>query len=148
MLKKTITYTDYEGVERTEDFYFNLNKAEVIKWLTTSGGYTIDKLLQRLVKEDNAKQVMVIFEDLIKMSYGEKSLDGKRFVKNDELWEAFSQTEAYSELFIELIGDGQKAAEFVNAIIPKDISDEIDKIVKDNSDGIPMEMKDYLLNNK
>ena len=101
MLKKTITYTDYEGVERTEDFYFNLNKAEVIKWLTTSGGYTIDKLLQRLVKEDNAKQVMVIFEDLIKMSYGEKSLDGKRFVKNDELWEAFSQTEAYSELFIE-----------------------------------------------
>lgn len=146
MLKKTITYTDYEGNERTEDFYFNLNKAEVIKWLTMSGGYTIDKLIQQLAQKNDGKQVLAIFEDLVRISYGEKSLDGRRFIKNDDIWKNFEETEAYSQLFVDLIGDSAKAAEFVNGIIPNEMADEIDKIVKDNPDGIPAEIKDYLLN--
>ncbi len=143
MLKKTIKFTDYEGLERTEEHFFNLNKAEVIKWLTTSGDYTLDKLLQRLSKERNGRKIMEIFEDLIKMSYGRKSLDGRKFEKNEEIWNDFYQTEAYSKLFSECVTDAKKAADFVNGIIPKDLADEVAKIIKDNPDGIPDELKDY-----
>lgn len=144
MLKKTITYTDYEGVSRTEDFYFNLSKAEVIKWLTTSGDYTLDKVLVRLSTERNGKEIMKIFEDMIKMSYGRKSLDGRRFEKSDEIWEDFYQTEAYSELFSELVQDAKVAADFINSLIPKEMSEGIAKIVKENPDAIPAEVKDYI----
>lgn len=144
MYKKTITFDDYNGEKITEDFYFNLNKAEVIKWLTTSGSYTLDKVLERLSKERNGKKIMEIFEDLIKMSYGEKSLDGRKFEKNEEIWNNFYQTEAYSVLFTELVTDAQKAADFVNKIIPKDLADEVEKIIKENPAGIPAEMKDYM----
>lgn len=144
MLKKTIKYVDYEDNEREEDHYFYLNKAEVIKWLTTSGEYTIDKVLVRLGQERNVQKVMEIFEDLIHRSYGRKSLDGRKFEKSEEIWNEFYQTEAYSELFTELIGDAKKAAEFVNGIIPKDLANEIEKIIKDHPEGIPAELKDYV----
>lgn len=143
MLKKSITFEDYDGNERTEDHYFNLNKAETIKWLTTSGDYTLDKVLQRLATERNGKKVMEIFEELIRLSYGRKSLDGRKFEKSDEIWNNFYQTEAYSVLFTELVTDAKKAADFVNRIIPKDLSDEIEKIVKDHPEGIPDELRDY-----
>lgn len=144
MLKKTIKYTDYEENEREEDFYFNLNKAEVIKWLTTSGDYTLDKLLVRLSTERNGKKIMEIFEDLIHRSYGKKSLDGRKFEKNDDIWNDFYQTEAYSALFTELVTDGKKAADFVNEIIPKSLADEIARIVKENPEAISSELKDYV----
>lgn len=143
MLKKSITFEDYDGNERIEDHYFNLNKAETIKWLTTSGDYTLDKVLQRLATERNGKKVMEIFEELIRLSYGRKSLDGRKFEKSDEIWNDFYQTEAYSVLFTELVTDAKKAADFVNRIIPKDLSDEIEKIVKDHPEGIPDELRDY-----
>lgn len=143
MLKKTINYTDYDGNDRSEDYFFNLNKSEVIKWLTTTGDYTLDKVMERLANERNGKKIMEIFEDLIKRSYGKKSLDGRKFEKSEEIWNDFFQTEAYSSLFTELVTDARKAAAFVNAIIPKDMSDEISKIVKDNPNGIPDSLKDY-----
>lgn len=143
MLKKTITYEDYDGVKRTEDFYFNLNKAEVIKWMTTSGDYTLDKVLERLSKERNGKKIMEIFEDLIHLSYGRKSIDGRKFEKTEEIWNDFYQTEGYSVLFTELVTDAKKAADFVNRIIPKDLADEVEKIIKENPDGIPAELRDY-----
>lgn len=143
MFCKTITYEDYDGNERTEKHYFNLNKAEVIKWLTTSGDYTLDKVLERLQTERNGKKIMAIFEDLIRLSYGRKSLDGRKFVKNEEIWDDFYQTEAYSNLFTELVSDGKKAAEFVNKIIPKDLADEISKIMQENPNGIPDDLKEY-----
>lgn len=116
MLKKTITYTDYEGEERTEDFYFNLNKAELAEMeLSTQSG--MKRLIERLQQERDNKKIVEIFKDIILRSYGEKSLDGKRFVKSKELSEAFAQTEAYSELFIELL-DAEKAAAFINGIMP------------------------------
>lgn len=143
MYKKTIAFTDYAGKELTEDFYFNLNKAELIKWLTTSGDYTLDKVLERLSKERNGKKIMEIFEDLIHLSYGRKSLDDRKFEKTEEIWNDFYQTEAYSILFTELVTDAKKAAHFVNKIIPRDLADEVEKIIRDNPDGIPDALKDY-----
>lgn len=143
MYKKTIEYVDFDGNNRVEDHYFNLNQAELIKLLTTSGDYTLDKVLQRLSTERNGKKIMEIFEDLIHRSYGRKSLDGRRFEKTEEIWKDFFETEAYSVLFTELVTDAQKAAEFVNKIIPKDLAEEVEKIIKDNPNGIPDHLKDY-----
>lgn len=143
MLKRTIEFEDYDGNKRIEDHYFSLNKAEVIKWLTTSGDYTLDKVLERLSNERNGKKIMEIFEDLIHLSYGKKSLDGRKFEKTEEIWNDFYQTEAYSVLFSELVTDAAKAADFVNKIIPKDLADEVEKIIKDYPEGIPDSLKDY-----
>lgn len=143
MYAKMIKFEDYNGVKREEEHFFNLNKAEVIKWLTTSGDYTLDKVLERLSKERNGKKIMEIFEEMIKMSYGKPSLDGRKFEKTDEIWNDFYQSDAYSELFTELVTDAAKAADFVNKIIPKDLADEVAKIIKDNPDGIPAELRDY-----
>lgn len=118
MLKKTITYTDYDGNERTEDFYFNLTKAEITEMeLSHDGGLT--KLIEKIVAEQDSKRIVEIFKDLILRAYGEKSPDGKRFVKNQELRDAFAQTEAYSDLFMELATDAEAAVAFVNSIIPQ-----------------------------
>lgn len=147
MYKRTITYEDFNGKQRTEDFYFNLSKAEVIKWLTTTGDYTLDKVFEKLAREHNGKEIMKTFEDIIYMAYGEKSMDGRRFDKSDEVKRNFMETEAYSTLFTELVTDANKAAEFMNNIIPKDMAEEINRIVADNPDGLPDSMKDYLMNN-
>lgn len=144
MLIRSITYEDYDGNMRTENHYFNLSKAEVIKWLTTSGDYTLDKVLERLSNERNGKKIMEIFEDLIHLSYGKKSLDGRKFEKTEEIWNDFYQTEAYSVLFTELVTDASKAADFVNKIIPKSLAAEVEKIIKEHPEGIPDTMKDYL----
>ena len=122
MLKKTIKYTDYNGVERTEDFWFNLSKAEIMEMeLSTTGG--LAELIQKIVKEQAAPAIIKIFKDLILKAYGEKSPDGKRFIKSDEIALAFSQTEAYSILFMELATDADAAAKFVNGIIPADAAE-------------------------
>lgn len=118
MLKKTISYTDFDGNQRTEDFYFNLTKAEVTEMqLGTEGGLT--NLLNKIVAEQDSKRIIESFKDLILRSYGEKSPDGKRFIKNDDVRDAFAQTEAYSDLFMELATNAEMAAKFVNAIIPQ-----------------------------
>lgn len=118
MLKKTMTYTDYDGNERTEDFYFNLTKAEVMEMeMGTTGG--MNRMLEKIVAEQDAKRIMETFKDIILRAYGEKSPDGKRFIKNPELTAAFAQTEAYSDLFMELATDAGAAAVFVNGIVPQ-----------------------------
>lgn len=144
MLKRTITYEDYDGNQRTEDFYFNLSQAEIIKWLTTSGDYTLDKVLDKLAKERNGREIMRMFEELIVMSYGKKSLDGKRFDKSKEVKDEFLETEAYSVLFTEIVTDAKKAGEFINGIIPKKLAEDVLKIMEENPDGVPDEVKDYL----
>lgn len=144
MLKKTVKFTDYFGEVREEEHWFHLNKAEVTKWLTTSGDYTLDKVLKRLSEERNGRKIMDMFDDLLHRSYGRISLDGRKFEKSEEIWRNFSETEGYSVLFMELVSDAKAAADFVNAIIPKDLADEIEKIVKENPEGIPDELKDYV----
>lgn len=121
MLKKTITYNDYNGTERTEDFYFNLSQAEVMEMeMSTAGG--LAEMIKRVVASQDAPSIIKIFKDLILKAYGEKSADGKRFVKSEEIATAFSQTEAYSILFTELATDDKAAADFVNGIVPKEMS--------------------------
>lgn len=126
MLKKTIKYTDYNGVERKEDFYFNLNKAEIMEMqLTTVGG--LDAYLKKIVSAQDMPTLMRIFKDLVLKSYGVKSDDGRRFIKNDQLREEFEQTEAYSILYMELSTDADAAAAFVNGIIPADVAKQLPK---------------------
>ena len=121
MIKKTITYKDYNQVERTEDFYFNLSKAEVMEMeMSTSGG--LAEMITRIVAAQDQPAIIKIFKDLILKAYGEKSPDGKRFIKSDELSIAFSQTEAYSQLFMELATDAEAASAFVNGIVPADMA--------------------------
>lgn len=131
MLKKTMTYTDYNGVERTEDFYFNLTKAEVMEMeMSTTGG--LAEMIKRIVAAQDAPAIIKIFKDLVLKAYGEKSADGKRFRKVDEngrpLYVEFAQTEAYSMLFMELATDADAAAKFINGIVPADVAAEAAKI--------------------
>lgn len=121
MLKKTIKYTDYDGNEREEDFYFNLNKAEVTEMeLSKQGG--LSEYIKRIVAAQDAPSLIELFKELICKSYGEKSLDGKRFIKSKELTEEFTQTEAYAELFVELASNAEEATKFVNGIMPKNMN--------------------------
>ena len=120
MLKKTITFTDYEGNKRTEDFWFNLSKAEILEMeLLTEGG--MERLIDKVIAAQDVPGLIKIFKDLILKSYGEKSADGRRFIKSEQLTTEFTQTEAYSELFMELASDADSAAAFINGIIPDDI---------------------------
>ena len=121
MLKKTVTYTDYNDVEVNENVYFNLNKAELSEMeLTTPGGYS--NMIRRIVAADDTPAIFRAFKELILKAYGEKSQDGRRFIKSPELAEAFSQTEAYSIIFMEITQDANKAAEFFNGLIPTDLN--------------------------
>ena len=129
MLKKTIKYTDYNGEEQTEDFYFNLSKAELTEMeLSTTGGY--GEMLQGIVAAEEHTKLVPIIKDIIFKSYGEKSDDGKRFIKSPELSTAFSQTEAYSELFMEIATDADASAAFVNGIIPTDVQQKVEEATK------------------
>lgn len=126
MLKKTITYSDYNGNELTEDFYFNLSKAEVMEMeMRTPGGFA--ERITRIVAAQDVPSIIEIFKDLILKAYGKKSLDNKRFIKSKELSEEFSQTEAYSNLFMELATDADAAAAFINGILPADISKAVNE---------------------
>jgi hypothetical protein len=124
MLKKTITYTDYNGVEQTEDFWFNLSKAELLeKEMGAAGG--LEDLLRKIIASKDQERITNAFKQIILKSYGEKSEDGKRFIKKRNgvmLSEEFEQTEAYSELFTELSTDADAAAAFVTGILPRELA--------------------------
>lgn len=121
MLKKTVTYTDYNGVERTETFYFNLTKAEIaeMEW-SVAGGMV--EMVQRIIDANDQPALVKIFKGLVLDAYGEKSADGRLFMKEDEngrrLSDKFKQSEAYSQIFMELAADADAAAKFINGIIP------------------------------
>ena len=126
MLKKTFTYVDYNGVERTEDHYFNLSKAELMEMeLSTTGG--LAEMINKIVAAQDAPAIVKTFKELVLKAYGQKSADGRRFIKSEELSNEFAQTEAYSQLFMELATDADAAAKFVNGIVP----------VIDNKSSIP-----------
>lgn len=124
MIKKVITYTDYNGVSRTEEYRFNLSKAEIMEMeMSTAGG--LAEMLRKIVEAQDAPSLIKVFKDLILKSYGVKSPDGKQFIKSEELSTAFSQTEAYSQLFMELVTNTEAASDFVNGIIPADMASSI-----------------------
>lgn len=140
MIKKTITYTDYDGNERTEDFYFNLSKPELIEMqMSEAGG--LEKKIEKISKEQDLKKIIELMKDIIKKSYGIKSDDGKRFIKNDEILDEFMQSEAYSELFMGLATDANEASEFINGILPKGLVEEAKKLEAQGSTVVDMPSK-------
>lgn len=131
MLKETITYQDFNGVTRTEDFYFNLTEAETMEMeMSANGGFS--EYIRRIIAAQDTATLIKIFKDLILKAYGERSLDGRQFIKKPELAEAFSYTEAYSQLFMKLATNTEAATRFVNGIAPKKKAEE----ATSNSAGI------------
>lgn len=126
MLKRPITYEDFNGETITDIYYFHLSKPELLKLqVGNSGG--LNALIQRIIETKDGEAIISEFEKLVLMSYGEKSDDGKRFIKSDEKREEFSQTAAYQTLFMEIATDDTKAVEFLKGILPADMQDEIEK---------------------
>ena len=124
MIKWPITYKDYNDNEITEDFYFNLNKAELTKMqFDANGAYS--EYIERIKNERNIKLLGEEFKNLILMSYGQKSDDGKVFRKNQQIRDDFENSEAYSELFMTLISDEAQASKFVTGILPKDLQNSV-----------------------
>lgn len=124
MLKKTIPYIDFDGNKRIEDYYFNLTESELIDWQNTTEGGML-AMLDRIVKANDKHVIMKTFKDIILKSYGIKSDDGRRFMKSQEIAEAFSQSAAFNVLYQELLSDSKVAAEFVNAILPPDLAKKL-----------------------
>ena len=120
MIKKTIKYTDYDGVERTEDFYFNLSPAEITEMeMGTAGG--LQKMIDQIIQTKDSKKIIELFKEIILKAYGEKSADGRRFMKQRDghlLSDEFAATEAYSVLFMELATDADAAAKFISGVVP------------------------------
>lgn len=140
MLKKLIEYTDYNGRQRKETFYFSLNKAELMEMeLGTVGG--MQNLIQLIIDKQDIPEIIKAFKMIILKSYGEKSADGVRFIKSDELSTAFSQTEAYSNLYMELISDASAAAAFINGIVPADLSSKIEEPKAESEESVTPEIK-------
>jgi hypothetical protein len=120
MLKLPITYTNFDGEEETDTFWFNITKSELIEFeVSYEGGFV--NALNKIIESKDHKAIIAEFKKLILMAYGEKSADGKRFVKSEELCQEFVQTAAYDALFVKLSTDDEYAAEFINGVVPKDM---------------------------
>lgn len=150
MLKKLIKYVDYDGKERSENFYFNLTKAELLDMeLGTVGG--MQQLIQLIIDKQDVPEIIKAFKKIIMLSYGEKSPDGRRFIKSQELSDAFAQTEAYSNLYMELISDAKAAAAFINGIVPADVAkraEEERKKEEETTENEPADASLHLVDNK
>lgn len=127
MLKKSIKYTDYNGVVREEEFNFNLSKAEIMEMeMGTVGGFS--EMVQKIIAAQDTPSLIKLFKDLVLKAYGEKSPDGRRFIKSEELSTEFSQTEAYTELFMELATNAEEATKFINGIVPADLAEKAKEV--------------------
>lgn len=126
MYKKTINYTDFNGVDRKEDFYFNFMKAELVEMNMSTGG-GLKSFIERITNTQDQIELIKLFKELVLKAYGIKSDDGKRFIKNQELRDAFEQTNAYNELFMMLATNEKEAVKFINGIMPADLVAEAQK---------------------
>ena len=134
MYVKTIKYKDFDDKEREEDFLFNLTAAEVVEWLSTNSEVTLDKIMANMSKKSDVKGIFDSTKDLIYRAYGEKSVDGRRFVKTPEIKANFMESNAYSVLFMELLTDAKAMADFIGGIIPADLEKQVEEIQKNNPD--------------
>lgn len=126
MYKKTIKFTDFNGIERTQDFYFYLSKTDLTRLNSrVEGG--IQNKFENIINKLNVKELVATVEELVKAAYGEKSDDGVRFIKSQALSESFAQTNAYDELFMELITSPDALADFIKKVLPADLQTKIDE---------------------
>lgn len=141
MLKKTITYEDWNGEERTEDFYFNLTRTELIEMeVGMIPGKSLTETLQTLITDNDMNTIVKTIKDIVLKAYGVKSSDGKRFVKNQDVRDSFEQNPAYDILYMELATDSEKAADFLNGIMPASIRDNLGENPKE---AILVKMKEF-----
>lgn len=126
MLKKNITYVDYTGTERTETFYFNLNKAELVE-LEVEYREGVSNELSAMLEKNDRKGIIGLITKMVKMAFGEKSPDGKRFYKNEQILANFTATEAYSDLVIELLSNMDKMREFMTGIMPAELRTKLNE---------------------
>lgn len=129
MLKKTITYVDYNGTERTEDHYFNLNEAELMEMQVTKKG-GMQNYMEKIIAAQDQAELYRLFKSFVLKAYGIKHADGIRFEKSEEISKAFEQTGAYTKLIMELSTNADEAAKFMNGIIPADMADKVDELLK------------------
>lgn len=141
MLKKTITYTDFNGEEASEDYFFHLSKAELVELeMSHEGGFV--ESMQKIVEAEDNKAIIAEFKKIILQSYGKKSMDGKRFIKNQTLRDEFESSEAYSTLFMELVTDTDSAIQFMNGIIPPDLVPQDAPVIPIKAEPTYMTMKE------
>ena len=137
MYTKTITYKDFKDQERTETFSFNMTEVELIKWVSQHGRYTQDAVIDAMMRKDDSKGLVDLLDELIRESYGEVSLDGKRFVKSQEIKEGFFESKAYPILFLELASNSDEATKFFNEVFPDNLEETIRKIRERNEAELP-----------
>jgi len=128
MLKKSITYTDFDGASHTEDFYFNLSRTELTEMEATIDG-GMSEMLRKIIAAASTKELFATFKKIILATYGCKSDDGKRFFKSDEITRDFIASPAFDVIFMELATDSKMAAEFVKGVLPSDMSPQIDEAI-------------------
>lgn len=144
MLKKTITYEDFNDETITEDFFFHLSKAELIELeLSHTGGLTA--AMQKIIDTDDRGAIVAEFKKIILLAYGKKSADGKRFIKNSQMREEFVSSEAYSTLFMELVTDTDAAVNFMNGIIPAGMMEETVEVVTPKVEPKPITIEEAKL---
>lgn len=148
MLKKTLTYKTVDGDLVTEDFYFNLTKAELAMLAMSGDGEDLAHRVKAMIQLQDGRGIVNEFVKILQMSYGKKSEDGKRFIKDPEIWKEFTQTEAYSDLVMEVLTDPEKSAAFINGLIPQDMQARVEEQMKAAGEtGIvvrkPKQLKDY-----
>lgn len=131
MYKITETYTDYDDNQRTEDFYFNYSEAELTDLqFSVSGG--LAGMIDKIIKTNDMPKLVELFRELIQKAYGEKSNDGRRFIKSQELTKEFTETVAYSQIYMRLATDSKAAQEFINKVVPKSMKDKMQQANQQN----------------
>lgn len=128
MYTKTLTYTDFKGQDRTESFSFNMTEVELMRWASMPGGYSKDQFIEKLMGEENNVELIDLIESLLRASYGEVSLDGKRFIKTPEVQANFFETNAYPKLFLELAANPAESARFFDEVFPGNLAETIARI--------------------
>lgn len=135
MLKKTITYEDFNDEEVTEDLYFHLTEAEIVELqFSQKGG--LKEALERMIRTQDGGTIMTEMRKMIMKSYGKRSDDGARFIKNDQVREEFESSQAYSKLFMELVTDAVAAAEFINGVVPKELAERAAQLTAQRDEQI------------
>jgi hypothetical protein len=132
MLKRSISYKDFNDVDCVDIFYFNISKPELIE-LEVKYEHGLTSMIQRIIEQKDHKELIKLFKELVLLAHGQKSPDGKRFIKSDQLREEFSQTAAYNALFVELATNDEAAANFLKGALPTDMVGEIDKALDSKS---------------
>lgn len=136
MLKEKITYTDYNNTTRTEEFYFNLSESDLIRLQAEADGESLEDMLRRVSESGSAKIVFNAFNKILSLAYGEKTPDGRRLVKGDDIWKAFTETPAYDVLILKMLRDPSYSANFINNLIPDSVIDNI-KGTSENANSAP-----------